>query len=149
MTLLRPFPDLWLSVVVKVIPSMYRAFSLDTNPAISSLGTRTWARTNEWDMTVGHAFSCLCDQLKHSVDESGSLDDAKQVVSALNCSQDDVAGSRKPFQAHICIPLAGPPYWTRYGLFEPTVMLFGTTNARAEFQGYINNAIWEALDHFV
>ena len=35
---------------------------------------------------------------------------------------------------------------TRYGLFEPTVMQFGTTNAPADFQGYINDAIREALD---
>jgi hypothetical protein len=33
-----------------------------------------------------------------------------------------------------------------YGLFEPTVMQFGTINAPADFQGYINNAIREALD---
>jgi len=38
-------------------------------------------------------------------------------------------------------------FWTRYGLFEPTVMQFGTTNAPADFQGYIDNAIREALDH--
>jgi hypothetical protein len=37
---------------------------------------------------------------------------------------------------------------TRYGLYEPTVMQFGTTNAPADFQGYINNAITEALDKF-
>jgi hypothetical protein len=37
----------------------------------------------------------------------------------------------------------------RYGLYEPTVMQFGTTNAPADFQGYINNAIREALDDFV
>jgi hypothetical protein len=37
---------------------------------------------------------------------------------------------------------------TRYGLFEPTVMQFGTTNAPADFQRYINNAIREALDDF-
>jgi hypothetical protein len=36
----------------------------------------------------------------------------------------------------------------RFGLFEPTVMQFGTTNAPADFQGYINNAIKEALDGF-
>jgi hypothetical protein len=33
---------------------------------------------------------------------------------------------------------------TRYGLFEPTVMQFGTTNATAEFQSCINNTIREA-----
>jgi len=37
---------------------------------------------------------------------------------------------------------------TRYGLYEPTVMQFGTTNAPADFQGYINNAIREVLDDF-
>jgi len=37
---------------------------------------------------------------------------------------------------------------TRYGLFEPLVMQFGTTNVPAAFQGYINNRIWEALDNF-
>jgi len=37
---------------------------------------------------------------------------------------------------------------TRYGLYEPTVMQFGTTNAPADFQGYINNAMREALDNF-
>jgi len=35
---------------------------------------------------------------------------------------------------------------TRYGLFEPTVMQFGMTNAPADFQGYINNTISEVLD---
>jgi len=34
----------------------------------------------------------------------------------------------------------------RYGLFEPLVMQFGTNNAPADFQGYINDTIWEALD---
>jgi hypothetical protein len=47
-------------------------------------------------MTAEHAFSCFCDELKCSVDESGHLDAAKQIASKLNCSQDDVAGSRKP-----------------------------------------------------
>jgi hypothetical protein len=37
---------------------------------------------------------------------------------------------------------------TRYGLYEPTVMQFGTKNAPANFQGYINNTIREALDDF-
>ena len=39
-------------------------------------------------------------------------------------------------------------FWTRWGLIEPMVMQFGTTNALADFQGYINNAIREALDDF-
>jgi hypothetical protein len=33
-----------------------------------------------------------------------------------------------------------------YGSFEPMVMHFGTTHASVDFQGYINNAIREALD---
>jgi len=37
---------------------------------------------------------------------------------------------------------------TRYGLFEPIVMQFGTMNAPADFQGYINNTIREPLDDF-
>ena len=36
----------------------------------------------------------------------------------------------------------------RYELYEPNVMQFGTTNAPADFQGYSNNAIREALDGF-
>jgi len=39
-------------------------------------------------------------------------------------------------------------FCTRYGQFEPTVMQFGTTNAQADFQAYINNATREALDEF-
>jgi len=46
-TLLRPLPDLWLSLYVKFVPYMNRAFSLDTDSATSSRGTRTRARTNE------------------------------------------------------------------------------------------------------
>jgi len=37
---------------------------------------------------------------------------------------------------------------TQYGLFEPTVMHFGIMNASADFQGYINNTVREALDDF-
>jgi len=37
---------------------------------------------------------------------------------------------------------------TRYGLFEPTILQFVTTNASAHFQGYRNNTIREALDDF-
>jgi hypothetical protein len=39
-------------------------------------------------------------------------------------------------------------FLTRYGLFEPLLMQFGTMNAPADFQGYINKAITEALDDF-
>jgi len=95
-TLFRTLPDLWLSQFLKFVPYMYCAFSSDTDPAMSSRGTRTRARTNEWDLTAEHPVSCLCDELKRSVDESGHLDDAKQMVTSLIFSQDDVAGSRKP-----------------------------------------------------
>jgi len=37
---------------------------------------------------------------------------------------------------------------TRYGLFEPMVMQFGTTNVPADFQRYVNKTIREALDEF-
>jgi hypothetical protein len=37
---------------------------------------------------------------------------------------------------------------TRYGLFEPLVIQFGTTNAPADVQGYINDTIRDALDRF-
>jgi len=80
-TLLLPLPDLWLSLYVKFVPYMNRAFSLDPDSATSSRGTRTRARTNDWDMTAEHAFSCLCDELKRSVDQSGRLDDDMQIAS--------------------------------------------------------------------
>jgi hypothetical protein len=60
---------------------MHRAFSLDTDSAMSSRGTRTRAKTKEYDMTAEHAVSCLCNELKCSVDKSGRLDDAKQIAS--------------------------------------------------------------------
>jgi len=56
-------------------------------------------------MTAEHAFSCLWDELKHAVDESGRLGDAKQIASSLNCNQDVVAGSRKPSQPIYIFPL--------------------------------------------
>jgi hypothetical protein len=37
---------------------------------------------------------------------------------------------------------------TRYELFEPLVMQFGTPNAPADFQGYINDTIRDPLDRF-
>ena len=46
-TLLRPLPDLWLSLYVKFVPHMNRPFSLDTDSATSSRGTRTRAWINE------------------------------------------------------------------------------------------------------
>jgi hypothetical protein len=38
------------------------------------------------------------------------------------------------------------PFRTRYGLYEPIVLQYGTTIAPADFKGSINNAIREALD---
>jgi len=43
--LLRPLPDLWLSLLVMFVPYRNCAFCLDPNPAMSSRGTRTRART--------------------------------------------------------------------------------------------------------
>lgn len=40
------------------------------------------------------------------------------------------------------------PFQTRYWEIEPLTMQFGTSNAPAEYQGYINDTIWEALDDF-
>jgi hypothetical protein len=42
-------------------------------------------------MTTVHALSCLCDELKRSVDKSGRLDYANEIASQLSCSHDDVA----------------------------------------------------------
>jgi len=39
-------------------------------------------------------------------------------------------------------------FQTRYGLYEPMVMQFGTTNSPVVFKGYTNYAIREALDEF-
>jgi hypothetical protein len=36
----------------------------------------------------------------------------------------------------------------RYGLYEPSVKEFAMTNATADVQGYMYNALWEALDDF-
>jgi len=95
-TLLGPLPDLWLSLYVKFVPYMHSAFSLDTNPATSSRGTQSRARPNEWDMTAEHGFSCPCHEHKRAVDKSGHWDDGKPTACKWNCSQEDVAGSRKP-----------------------------------------------------
>jgi len=60
---------------------MNSTFSLHTDAPTSSQGTSICTRTNESDMTAEHAFGCLCDERKHSVDVSGCLDDAKQIDS--------------------------------------------------------------------
>jgi len=109
-TLLRPLLDSWLLLVVKFVPYMNRAISLDTDPATSLSCKSTGARTNHRDMTAEHAISCLCDKLKCSVDESGCLEDGNQIFSKLTSCQDDVARSRKPLQAHLYIWLGCPPY---------------------------------------
>jgi hypothetical protein len=80
-TLLRPLHDVWLSLYVNFVHYMPPVCSLDTEPATSLRGTSTRARTKEGDITAEHAFSCLCDELKRSVDKSGPLDDAKQIAS--------------------------------------------------------------------
>jgi len=104
-TFLCSLPDLWLLLFGKLVPNRNCAFSLDTDPVTSSQGRRTRARTQEWDMTAEPAFCRLCDELKHSVDESGRLDDGNQVASKLKCSRDDIAGSRKPCKLIYIFPL--------------------------------------------
>jgi len=39
-------------------------------------------------------------------------------------------------------------FWTRYGLFESLVMLFGLTNAPDDFQALINDVLRQFLDDF-
>jgi len=80
-TLLCPLSDLWLSLCVKFVPYMNCAFCLDSDPAMSWRGESTRAETKQRNMTAEHAYSCLCDELKRSVDESGRFDEATQIVS--------------------------------------------------------------------
>jgi len=95
-TLLSPLPDLGRSLFGKFVPYTNHAFLIDTNPATSSRGTKTRARIDEWDMSAAHACNCLHDEHKCSVNKWGRWDDAKQIVTKLNCSKDDVAASKKP-----------------------------------------------------
>jgi hypothetical protein len=60
---------------------MICTFSSDTDLAISPWVMRIKARTNMWDMTAEHAFSCCGDELQRSVNESGHLDNAKHIAS--------------------------------------------------------------------
>jgi len=144
-TLPRPLPDLWLSHFVRFVLYMNRAFFLDTNPPASSWGTRTRARTNECDITAEHAFSCLCDEHKRSVDESGCLDDAKEIDSSLSCSQDDVAGSRNPSKPiHI---FALPAHHT-YNLHNVRHTLLISTSASHHHWQYIQQSrLWFGVTH--
>jgi len=70
---------------------MNYAFYLVTDPAMPLRGMRTGARSNEWNMTVGHGFRYPCDEVKYSVNELGCLDDVKQLVTLLKSSHDGVA----------------------------------------------------------
>jgi hypothetical protein len=74
---------------------MKHVFSCNTNPAMSSQGTRARARTNEWKMTVEHALNCLCNELRCSDNKIGYLDDGMQNDSLVNCSQGGVATVRR------------------------------------------------------
>jgi len=76
-TLLPPLANLWLSLCVRFVHYINCAFSSDTKPATSLCGRSTWAGKNEWDMSPEHAFGCLWDEFKCSVNESGCFDDAK------------------------------------------------------------------------
>jgi len=110
-TLLHLLPGFWLSLCIKFVLYMNFGFSLDTDTLTWLLGARPRASKNKWDMTLDRTFSCLCDEFKHKVNGSGSLQNAMQIVPELNCSQDDVAGSRQPLQVDIYIHLGCPPYW--------------------------------------
>jgi hypothetical protein len=79
-TLLHPLPDIWLSIDVMFVPSMNRAFSLDTDPVRLLRGACNRERKNDWEITADNAYSSLCDKLKCSVDKSGYFDDGKQIV---------------------------------------------------------------------
>jgi len=72
-SLLRWVPDIWLWHFVKCMAYLNCGFYIDTDPATISQGARTRNSTNEWDMTAEHDFSYLCDEFRHSVDESGRL----------------------------------------------------------------------------
>jgi hypothetical protein len=79
-TLLRPLPDLWLSLHVMFIPYLNNEFSLDTDRATSCWGTRIRAGTTECDVTAEQASSCFCNEIKHSVNKTERLDDAKEIA---------------------------------------------------------------------
>jgi hypothetical protein len=106
-----PTPVAWFVAVsfVMFVPSMNCAFFLYTDPVIFSRGTKTRARTIEWDMTAEHTVRCLCEEHKCPVDEPGHFDDAAQLVSQLNCYLDDIIRSRKPLQGYLYIYPAWPP----------------------------------------
>jgi len=80
-TLLRAWPDVWLLLFVKFIPCRNHAFFLDTDPVVSLRGTRIRANTTKWDITAQQTVGCLVPEFKPSVDKSGCLVDAEQIVS--------------------------------------------------------------------
>ena len=76
-----PLSDLWLTLFVRFVPHMNRAFSLHSDDATSWWDTTSRASTHKWDMTAEHTFSYLCDEHKRSVDESGRLVNPNRIVS--------------------------------------------------------------------
>jgi hypothetical protein len=66
---------------------MTRAFLSHADTTTSVSGTTTRERTNESDVSTKHTLNCLFDKSVH-------LDNAKQIVSWLNISLDDLAGSK-------------------------------------------------------
>jgi len=91
-TLLCPLPDEWYSHCVMFESYTNREFSLDTNPAMPSPGTRSRSRTHKWNMPAYHGSGYLYDEFKYSVEYSERLHSAKHILSLLYSSQDDVAG---------------------------------------------------------
>jgi hypothetical protein len=89
-SLLHPLPGSWWSLFAKFVLYMNCTFLVYTEPAMSLWGIRTRTRSNQWNLPSEHAFSCLGDDLKHSVNELEHLEEGKQIDSKLNSSQNDV-----------------------------------------------------------
>lgn len=70
-----------MSRLVRFVPYMNYAFFFYSDPATSSVGATARARTNKWDMAQQHAFGCLYDELRYSVNKSGHIDNGKQIIA--------------------------------------------------------------------
>jgi len=66
--------------------------------------------------TVGNTICCLCDKFQHLVNKSGRLYDSKDIVSELNCSQDDFARWSKPSKSTFCFGLPAHLTYTAQNL---------------------------------
>lgn len=66
-------PNYLLSLFVEFLSYIEHSFSLPTEPAMTSCGTRTSSMRKEGDIIAEHPFSCLCDEFKYSVNGSVGL----------------------------------------------------------------------------